>query len=102
MCALLERGIREVEPDAEVSSLPLADGGEGTLDVLMAALGGTRVTVRVRGPLGEPLDAEYGVTPGGAAVIESARCCGLGLVPPDRRDPMRAFRDFDQGEFDLN
>jgi glycerate 2-kinase len=56
----------------------------------MAAWGGTRVPVRVRGPMGEPLTGEYGVTPDGVAVVESARFCGLGLVAPDRRDPMAA------------
>jgi glycerate kinase len=90
VCALLEQGIRQEDPGAEVTALPLADGGEGTLDVLMAALGGTRVAVRVCGPMGRPISAEYGVTPDGVAVIESARFCGLALVAPKDRDPMAA------------
>lgn len=90
VCSLLEGGIHEAEPGAEVLSLPLADGGEGTLDALMRALGGTRMAVRVRGPMGDSLAADYGITPDGTAVIESALFCGLGLVPPGRRDPLRA------------
>ena len=57
----------------EVIELPLADGGEGTLDTLLAARGGSRRTSRVTGPLGEPVDAEWGVLPGGIGVIEMAQ-----------------------------
>ena len=52
----------------DVVELPLADGGEGTLDTLLAARGGSRRTTRVTGPLGDPVDAEWGVLPGGVAV----------------------------------
>jgi len=73
----------------EVASLPLADGGEGTLDVLLAARGGSRRTATVTGPLGDPVDAEWGLLAGGVAVVEMARASGLALVPRDR-DPLRA------------
>jgi glycerate kinase len=73
----------------EVLELPLADGGEGTLDALLAARGGSRRTARVTGPLGEPVDAEWGVLSGGVAVVEMARASGLALVH-GRNDPLRA------------
>ena len=73
---------------ASVREIPLADGGEGTLDALLAARGGSRRVVRVTGPLGDPVDAEYGVLADGTAVIEMARASGLELV--DRNDPLRA------------
>src|SRR5262249_13921578 len=73
----------------EVVEIPLADGGEGTLDTLLAARGGSRRTARVTGPLGAPVDAEWGVLPGGTAIIEMARASGLALVV-GRNDPLRA------------
>ncbi|HZP28248.1 MAG TPA: glycerate kinase [Acidimicrobiia bacterium] len=73
----------------EVRSLPLADGGDGTLDALLAARGGSRRTIDVTGPLGERVGAEYGVLPDGTAVVEMARASGLAVVR-GRRDPLRA------------
>jgi glycerate 2-kinase len=73
----------------EVRILPLADGGEGTLDALLAARGGSRRTIDVTGPLGNRVTAEYGVLPDGTAVVEMARASGLALVT-GRRDPLRA------------
>ena len=73
----------------DVRALPLADGGEGTLDALLAALGGGRRQARVTGPLGDPVDAEWGVLPGAVAVIEMARASGLALVGRNN-DPLRA------------
>ncbi len=73
----------------DVTELPLADGGEGTLDTLLAASGGSRRSATVTGPLGDPVQAEWGLLPGGVAVIEMARASGLGLVA-GRSDPLRA------------
>jgi glycerate kinase len=73
----------------DVRSVPLADGGEGTLDALLAARGGSRRRLRVTGPLGEPVDAEYGLTSDGVAVIEMAQASGLTLVG-GHNDPLRA------------
>ena len=64
----------------EVRRLPLADGGEGTLDALLSALGGSVRRAQVTGPLGEPVEAEWLVLPDGTAVVESARASGLALV----------------------
>jgi len=85
--AAIAAGLRRAGFD-EVREVPLADGGEGTLDALLAARGGSRRSVRVTGPLGAPVDAEYGMLPDGTAVIEMARASGLELV--DRNDPLRA------------
>jgi glycerate kinase len=73
----------------DVVTLPLADGGEGTLDALIAGRGGVLRTARVTGPLGEPVDAQWGVLSGGVAVVEMARASGLALVNR-RNDPLRA------------
>jgi glycerate kinase len=82
----MARGLHAAGFD-EVRVVPLADGGEGTLDALLAR-GGSRRRVRVTGPLGDPVDAEYGVTPAGLAVLEMAQASGLALVA--RNDPLRA------------
>jgi glycerate 2-kinase len=73
----------------DVRKVPCADGGEGTLDALLAALGGARRQTRVTGPLGDPVDATWGVLPGALAVIEMAQASGLALVAR-RNDPLRA------------
>jgi glycerate kinase len=73
----------------EVRRLPLADGGEGTLDALVAARGGAIRTAPVTGPLGEPVEAAWAVLPDGTAVVEMARASGLDLVA-GRNDPLRA------------
>ena len=70
------------------TALPVADGGDGTLDALQAALGGRRVRRRVTGPLGDPVDAEMLLSPR-VAVIEMASASGLKLVPPRLRDPLK-------------
>jgi len=67
--------------------LPVADGGDGTLDSLEAAIGGRRMRRRVTGPLGDPVDAEM-LLARGVAVIEMASASGLKLVPPASRNPL--------------
>ncbi len=85
----IREGFRVVYPDADYVLLPVADGGEGTVDALVAATGGRRVTRRVVGPLGDEVEAFYGVTgDGGVAVIEMAAASGLELVPPPLRNPL--------------
>ena len=74
---------------ADVVAMPLADGGEGTLDALLEAVGGSRRTTTVTGPLGDPVAAEWAMLRGGVAVVEMARASGLGLVE-GRNDPLRA------------
>ncbi len=88
----LAQGVRAAAPDAQVIELPIADGGEGTVEAMVAATGGTLIPVTVTGPLGEPVAAFFGILgeAGSAertAVIEMAAASGLPLVPPERRDP---------------
>ncbi|MCL4692164.1 MAG: glycerate kinase [Candidatus Hydrogenedentes bacterium] len=84
----LASGLRRALPDAELELVPMADGGEGTVDALVAATGGSTVPLTVTGPLGDPVDAVYGVLGDGTtAVIEMASASGLALVPKERRDP---------------
>ncbi|UOZ10859.1 glycerate kinase [Amycolatopsis sp. WQ 127309] len=73
-------GVRDALPDAEIVTCPVADGGEGTLDVLEAA-GARIVRLTVRGPLDEPVKARYAVLDG-TAYVESARACGIEFVEP--------------------
>ncbi|MDR1960848.1 MAG: glycerate kinase [Gracilibacteraceae bacterium] len=82
-------GVRRALPAAETRVVPMADGGEGTVDALVEAMGGMRRAARVTGPLGAQADAVYGVLPDGTAVIEMAAASGLPLVPPRLRDPRR-------------
>jgi len=85
----MARGARSARPDARITCLPLADGGEGTLDVLEAA-GGTVRRHWVTGPLGEPVRAGFLLRRDRTAVVEMAQAAGLLLVPRARRDPVRA------------
>jgi glycerate kinase len=84
---LLTRAAKQVFPDCSCSWVPMADGGEGTAEAVIMATGGKWVPVTVRGPLGEPVEAGYGLLPGGTAIIEMASASGLVLVPSERRDP---------------
>jgi glycerate kinase len=94
----IERGARAVFPAAEVVKVPIADGGEGTVDALVVATGGRVAEQTVRGPLGEPVRARWGLLGGGdAAVIEMAAASGLPLVPRERRDP-RVTTTYGTGE----
>ncbi len=82
-------GISQGWPEAEVAACPLADGGEGTLEVLVEAGRGRVEPVKVTGPLGEERVAHLGIIDGGrAAVVEMAAASGLELIPPQRRDPL--------------
>lgn len=81
-------GVRAAWPDAEVVEVPVADGGEGTVEALVAARRGELVEVEVEGPLGEPVRAAYGLLDGGrVAVVELAAASGLPQVPVKMRDP---------------
>jgi glycerate kinase len=94
----IAEGVRSVAPDADLMLVPIADGGDGTVDALVVATQGERRTVRVRGPLGDPVDAEYGlIDAGSTAVIEMAKAAGLALVPPAKRDP-RSTTTYGVGE----
>ncbi|MBX3178830.1 MAG: glycerate kinase [Candidatus Hydrogenedentes bacterium] len=86
----LRQGWLEGMPGAEIVCLPMADGGEGTVDAVIEAAGGERMLDRVTGPLGDPADAGWGLIQGGhVAVMEMAAASGLALLPADRRDPCK-------------
>ncbi|HZH13173.1 MAG TPA: glycerate kinase [Archangium sp.] len=89
--AALAEGLRQGAPGVELDVAPLADGGPGTVDALLAGLGGERVTCTVQGPLGAPVRATYGLLDSGrTAVIEMAAASGLSLLAPGERDPRSA------------
>lgn len=82
-------GVRRVYPDAQIKILPVADGGEGTVNALVAGLNGSIQTARVQDPLGRIITAEYGILSDGTAVMEMAAAAGLPLLKPNERDPMK-------------
>lgn len=85
-----ERGIRKVYPECEVVKIPVADGGEGTMEVLVEALEGRMVLCVVHDPLMNPITARYGISGDGrTAIMEMAVASGLTLVPPFSRNPLR-------------
>ena len=85
----IEKGFREIFPDAQYVSVPVADGGEGTVEAMIAATQGAEHTASVTGPLGERVDAHWGMSgDGNTAFIEMAAASGLALVPPEQRNPL--------------
>jgi len=88
----ISAGLLRAVPTADLDAVPMADGGEGTLDALVAALGGERQRAAASGPLGDRVDAEYAVVQsqdGLLGVVEMARASGLALLAEGRRDPKR-------------
>jgi glycerate 2-kinase len=88
IASAFEKGIHTVCPDAEVVKIPVADGGEGTVQTLVSGLGGRLKTVTVKNPLGIDIPADYGIINGDTAVIEMAAASGLLLVPDNLRNPL--------------
>jgi glycerate kinase len=87
----IEEGIRRAVPDAGTVLVPVADGGDGTLQALVDSSGGRIITTTVTGPLGPPVKAQWGAMGDGqTAVIEMARASGLALITRKERDPLRA------------
>ncbi|MDX7992458.1 glycerate kinase [Xenorhabdus littoralis] len=85
----IEQGFQEIFPQADYIKLPMADGGEGTVDSLVAATGGKRVSCTVTDPLGQPVEAFFGLLGDGkTAVIEMSAASGLHLVPIEQRNPL--------------
>lgn len=83
-------GLQSVLPTARCRLLPVADGGEGTVEAIVAGAGGVFHSASVTGPLGKPVSAQYAVLPDRTAVLEMAQASGLPLVPPQQRDPLHA------------
>lgn len=90
VCAAIEKGIKKADPSIDIISIPMADGGEGTVDALMDSLGGYKVVVEVKDPLFRKIKAQYGLTDEGkTAVIEMASASGLALLSNSERNPMK-------------
>lgn len=88
VCQAMTNGIKKVLPDAEIISVPMADGGEGTTDSLISATNGKNYSVKVSGPLGTQVTAYYGILGDGkTAIIEMAEASGLSYVPEKDRTP---------------
>ncbi len=88
VCQAMENGIRKVLPDAKIISVPMSDGGEGTMDSLIDATNGQKYAVKVTEPLGTPVTAHYGILGDQkTAIIEIAEASGLSYVPQDKRTP---------------
>ncbi len=89
----LATGWRDVAPDDELELRPLSDGGPGFVDVLATSVAGRRLPVPTTDPLGRPVPGEVLLVPGGpagvTAYVESAQACGLHLLAPTERDPLR-------------
>ena len=94
-CAAIRGGILRADANADVRSIPLADGGEGTARAVTLAAGGSFVKAKVTGPLGDPAEAEFGLIEGSSseervAVLDLASASGIELVDKERLNPMKA------------
>lgn len=89
VCEIEARAIRDVLPDAHVTMLPMADGGEGMVDAYLSVFGGERAARCVTGPNGNPVNAAYALMPDGSAAIEMAAAAGLPLMR-GRLNPLHA------------
>ena len=95
--ALLTEAAKKVFPDCETVGIPVADGGEGTIDAVISVLHGSVHEVNAHGPLMEEVVSYYGESGDGAAVIEMAVSSGLPMVPVNKRDP-RVTTSYGTGE----
>ncbi len=86
---IIEEGIKRVFPQAEVIKVPLADGGEGTVEAILEARGGKVISQEVTSPLGERIKAHFGILDDGfTGIVEMAQASGLSLVPQPQRNPL--------------
>lgn len=84
ICNIMLESIHKYYPEADVISIPVADGGEGSVDCFLSAVGGRKVTLSVKGPYFEDIQAFYGILPDNTAVVEMAAAAGLPLVGDNR------------------
>ena len=89
-CRAAERGVKQRWPSAKTVLCPIADGGEGTAEALLAVFGGRWVSLVVDDPLGRKVETKYALTENGVAVLEMSEASGLWRCAPDERDPKRA------------
>ncbi|GMB07932.1 glycerate kinase [Thermolongibacillus altinsuensis] len=88
VCDIIKRAFAAEYEEANVVSVPMADGGEGTLEAIVTATNGTTVTVEAKGPLFEKRQTVYGVVNGDTVIVETASIAGLTLVPNEKRNPL--------------
>lgn len=89
--SIMKQAFQDVLPGSEIVSVPLADGGEGTVDAIVSALGGEKLKVRVTGPLGKYVEAEFGLCNSGkSAVMEMASASGMALLAKEELNPLLA------------
>ena len=89
ICEIMSKSIKNLYSDIEIVSIPVADGGEGSVDAFLSAMGGEKKSVKVKGPMFEDIDAFFGIIDNGnTAIIEMAACAGLPLVD-DNKDPRK-------------
>ena len=100
ICSIMEEAIKTHYPGAEIISIPVADGGEGSVDAFLGALGGEKKIVSVQGPFGRKMESFFGILKNGTAVIEMAACAGLPLAG-ERADP-RIATTFGVGQIILD
>lgn len=91
VAAAIARGVKRCCLDTDIVLVPLSDGGEGLVRALVAAVGGREIVSTVHGPLGDPVEAKWGIlSDNETAVIEMAQASGIGLVEPKKRNPLKA------------
>lgn len=97
VCSCIERGVLKVFKNAIIKKIPVADGGEGTVDSIIYAAGGNIKKVYVKNPLGETIEAKYGIISKDKAVIEIAEASGITLVDDNERNPLK-YSTYGTGE----
>ena len=97
----VREGVLRVDKNANVVISPIADGGEGTVEAVVSATGGSLKHVEVKGPLGKTVTASYGITPNGTCIIEMAEAAGLTLLEESERNPLYTTT-FGVGQIILN
>ncbi|MCI8441800.1 MAG: glycerate kinase [Provencibacterium sp.] len=100
ICERMQRAVHRFYPQAQTVCIPVADGGEGSVDCFLAAIGGEKVSLRVKGPYMQEMEGFYGRLPDGTAVVEMAACAGLPLVG-DEKNPLQTTT-FGVGELILH
>ena len=98
VCSYIERGVLKVIKDADIIKIPVADGGEGTVESILYAAGGNIKKINVKNPEGKIIEAKYGIINKEKAVIEMAEASGLTLVDDKTRNPLK-YSTYGTGEF---
>ncbi|WP_020004089.1 glycerate kinase [Brachyspira innocens] len=97
VCNCIEKGVLKVFKNAEIKKIPVADGGEGTVDSILYAAGGNMKKIKVRNPEGKIIEAKYGIINKDKAVIEMAEASGITLVDDKNRNPLK-YSTYGTGE----